>query len=175
MPVHDDALASGMRHAMSQLAVGVVMVTTTIDGRPRGVTVSACCSVSMEPPMLLISLLQTTASAQAILKTNRFGVSILGARALETARYGSALGVPKFIEAYCRGDVPKARTPGIAGAIAHIHCEIAEVVRGGDHVIFLGHVVKVDVGSEGDNPLVYYDRRYHHLTDESDVVPLRAT
>jgi flavin reductase ActVB len=165
-----DQVTDGLRHAMSQLAAGVVMVTTMVDGRPWGLTVSACCSVSMDPPMLLVSLGESTASAKAILETRRFGVSILGARTLGTAQFGSTRGEAKFIEPYCHDPADQAsETPVIAGAIAHIDCHVAEVVRGGDHLIFIGDVVGVTTTQTADNALVYHDRRYHRLTADSDV------
>jgi flavin reductase (DIM6/NTAB) family NADH-FMN oxidoreductase RutF len=49
-------VGSAFREAMSLLAAAVVMVTTRIDGRPWSLTISSCCSVSVAPPMILISL-----------------------------------------------------------------------------------------------------------------------
>ena len=82
-------VAAGFRDAMGQLATGVVMVTCYVDGRPWGLTVSACCSVSVSPPLLLVSLSKQTASAQAIADDGRFGVSILGEALIDVARFGS--------------------------------------------------------------------------------------
>ena len=53
--MHAD-VAEGFRAAMSRLAAGVVMVTCHVDDKPWGLTVSACCSVSMDPPLLPVSL-----------------------------------------------------------------------------------------------------------------------
>jgi flavin reductase ActVB len=71
---HDTA--DGFRAAMSRLAAGVVMVSCHVDEKPWGLTVSACCSVSMDPPLLLVSLGSETASARAIGETGRFGVAL---------------------------------------------------------------------------------------------------
>src|SRR6185436_935371 len=66
--------------AMRVLAAGVVMVTTWHDDRPWGLTISACCSVAVDPPEILISLRSTTVSCRSILRRDRFGVSILSGR-----------------------------------------------------------------------------------------------
>lgn len=155
--------------AMSRLATGVVMVTCKVQGRPWGLTVSACCSVSVAPPLLLASLGSETASASAIGETRRFGVSILGEASLDVARFGSAKGQPKFVHEFCRddNDGPSA-TPVVAGAIAHVDCVVQQGVSAGDHLIYIGAVENV-LTNFGDTPLVYYDRRYHRLGASTDL------
>jgi flavin reductase (DIM6/NTAB) family NADH-FMN oxidoreductase RutF len=166
----EERLREELRGAMSQFAAGVVMVTTVVDGRPWGMTVSACCSVSMEPPMLLVSLAENSVSAKAIADTGCFGVSILGSRTLPAAQYGSVRGAQKFLEAHC-DELSRSRsaTPVVAGAIAHVDCRVAQSLQGGDHVVFLGEVVEVLTADRPDDPLVYHGRRYHRLTEESAV------
>ena len=93
-----DAVLDGFRTAMSQLAAGVVMVTCRVGGKPWGLTVSACCSVSMSPPLLLVSLGSATTSTRAIQDSGEFGVSLLGQSLIDVARFGSAPGQPKFVE-----------------------------------------------------------------------------
>ncbi len=158
-------VAAGFREAMGRLATGVVMVTCHVDGKPWGLTVSACCSVSVAPPLILVSLSEQTASAHAITVDGRFGVSILGEELIEVARFGSAKGQPKFVDDFVRGDGDGAgdsATPAVARALAHIDCAVVQSVRAGDHVIFIGSVANV-IAHLGDRPLVYYDRAYHSL------------
>ncbi|MEA2365180.1 MAG: 4-nitrophenol 2-monooxygenase / 4-nitrocatechol 4-monooxygenase, reductase component [Thermoleophilaceae bacterium] len=162
-------LAPGFREAMSLLATGVVLVTTHVDGRPWGTTVSACCSVSMEPPLLLVSLARESASAQAITAEGRFGVCILGGHLLEVARFGSAPGQPKFIESFCKTDDSKGqqlKSPVIAGAPAHVDCRVERRIEAGDHILFLGEVEAVAV-SGNIGPLVYFARGFHTLPGPS--------
>lgn len=164
-------VATSFRDAMGQLATGVVMVTCHVGGKPWGLTVSACCSVSVEPPLLLVSLGAETASAHAIAEEARFGVSILGEKLIDVARFGSAKGQPKFVAEYCRdGSDSRAgsMSPAIATAIAHIDCEVEQIVRAGDHVIYIGAVRNV-IADPGDRPLVYHSRNYHRLTAADDL------
>jgi flavin reductase ActVB len=156
-----DAVLDGFRTAMSRLAAGVVMVTCHVDGKPWGLTVSACCSVSMAPPLLLVSLGAQTTSARAILEGRRFGVSLLGERLIDVARFGAAQGRPKFVDGYC-ADGHACGTPVVAGAIAHVDCDLDRDVPAGDHVLLIGHVRHV-VLTDGDRPLVYFARDYVSL------------
>jgi flavin reductase (DIM6/NTAB) family NADH-FMN oxidoreductase RutF len=161
----DHELAPGFREAMSMLATGVVLVTTHVDGRPWGTTVSACCSVSMQPPLLLVSLARESTSAKAITADGRFGVCILGGHLLEVARFGSAPGQPKFIESFCdTGECEEEppRSPAIAGAPAHVDCRVERRIEAGDHILFLGKVEAVAV-SRNIGPLVYFARGFHTL------------
>jgi flavin reductase ActVB len=156
------------RLAMSRLAAGVVMVTCQVDGKPWGLTVSACCSVSMAPPMLLVSLGAETTSARAILQDGRFGVSLLGESLIDVARFGAARGRPKFVDGFCDADGDVSRTPAVANALAHADCVLERQVPAGDHVLLLGRVRNV-VLSEGERPLVYFSRSYHRLERSTDL------
>ena len=167
----DSVLSDLFRESMSQLATGVVMVTCWLDGKPWGLTVSACCSVSVEPPLLLVSLNRQTASARAINADASFGVSILGERLIDVARFGAAKGQPKFVDRFCRVDEDGehvAGSPVVAGALAHIHCKVEQQIEAGDHLIYLARVDSVLL-ENGDRPLVYYARTYHRLAGSSDL------
>ncbi len=155
--------------AMSQLATGVMMVTCKVEDRPWGLTVSACCSVSVSPALLLVSLSAQTTSARAIGATGRFGVSILGEASLNVARFGSAKGQPKFVHDFCHDDREgSSATPVVAGAIAHVDCVVQQCVTAGDHLIYIGAVEHV-LTNTGQSPLVYYARRYHRLGMTTDL------
>lgn len=150
------------REAMSRLGAGVVMVTCELDSRPWGLTVSACCSVSGEPPLLLVSLGAETASTHAILQQRRFGVSVLGESLVDAARFGSTPGQAKFVQNYCRFDVPQSNTPVLSGALTHLDCTTEQQMQVGDHILFIGHVRSVVFPTSG-RPLIYFGRRYHPL------------
>ncbi len=154
--------AVDFREAMGSLATGVVVVTTHLEGRPWGMTVSACCSVSLSPPSLLVSLASTTSSARAIGASGRFGVSILSADAIEVARFGAARGMPKFLNASQCSSQASSLSPVIAGALAHVDCELADSLVVGDHEVFVGEVRDVTL-DPGDEPLVYFARSFRTL------------
>jgi flavin reductase ActVB len=156
------------RESMSQLASGVSIVTTEIDGRPWGLTISACCSISMDPPLIMISLATKTASSEGILGTNRFGVSILAENQLEIAKAGAKPGEPKFFEKYTE---PKGtgNFHVVKEALAHVNCEVYNTVIAGDHTIFIGEVKEVIVGGS-QTPLLHYQRQFGSFSNELKMV-----
>jgi flavin reductase ActVB len=158
-------LGVAFKEAMSLLAASVVMVTTRVDGRPWGLTISACCSVSANPPMLLISLGEHTTSAKEIHAQGRFGVSVLSQHQIEAAKAGAAAGAPKFVEGFCADEgepADPARSPAIKGASVHLDCAVEREVHVADHVLFIGQVEDLVLSPSG-TPLLYWARRYREL------------
>lgn len=152
---------------MSLLAAGVVMVTTRVQRRPWGLTVSACCSVSLDPPLVLVSLNRRTQSWRAIRDARSFGVSILREDQHEIARLGSAPGSPKFVDEFCETDVTDAdRAPMIRGCLFHIDCAVVNTYEAGTHALVVGAVRLALPGSgKSDTPLIYFDRAFRRLGD----------
>jgi flavin reductase ActVB len=153
--------AATFREAMSRLASGVVLVTSCIDGRPWGMTVSAACPVCIAPPTMLISLSTHTALARAVDAERRFGVTVLGDRALPVARFGAEVGAPKFLDEGlgldCGGEHPAASM--VDGALAHVDCDVVETMVHQTHTIYLGRVRATTVTAPA-RPLVHYDRGF---------------
>jgi flavin reductase ActVB len=155
------AQAPEFADAMSELASGVVVVTCWVGDRPWGMTVTAFASVSADPPTVLVSLDSDGAAARAIASTRRFGVSMLAAEQVALARYGSAPRATKFLEPFVEprgGD----ESPAVAGALAHLDCEVAATVEVADHTVFFGRV-RTAHSAPGSAPLVYQRRGYRTL------------
>src|SRR5215203_4542513 len=127
-------------------------------------TVTAFASLSARPPTVLVSLGSQTASARAITAPRTFGVSILAAEQIALARYGSAPGAAKFLEPFSESRPGRSASPVVAGALAHLDCEVAEAVRIADHTVFVGRVRAVRAPRAG-MPLVYHRRAYRTLAD----------
>jgi flavin reductase (DIM6/NTAB) family NADH-FMN oxidoreductase RutF len=162
--------------AMSALASSVVLVTCWVGDRPWGMTVTAFASVSVDPPTVLVSLRSEATSVRSITDTRRFGVSILAADQLAVARYGSAPGATKFLERFTESG--GYASPVVAGALAHLDCELAEAVQVADHTVLFGRAQAVRAFRAG-TPLLYHRRAYrtllcpgqhtHRLEGTSDV------
>jgi len=153
------------RAAMSVLAAGVVMVTTWQDGRPWGLTISACCSVTVDPPEIMISVRSTTVSCRTLLEDRRFGVSILSAAQKPLAEFGSAVGAAKFVDDYC-DDLNELESPMIADALCHLDCAVSLHQNVGDHTLVVGrvlHVVHPQATPENPEPLLYFNRNFWNL------------
>lgn len=151
--------------AMSALASGVVIVTSWLDDRPWGMTVTAFASVSADPPTVLASLGSETTLARAIAQSQRFGVSILAEEQLPVARYGSAPGTAKFLEPFVDANEGANASPLVAGALAHIDCELSDAVQvAADHTVFFGRV-RLARAAHGRQPLLYHRRDYRVLDE----------
>jgi|ERR1043166_2584588 flavin reductase (DIM6/NTAB) family NADH-FMN oxidoreductase RutF len=145
------------KSALSRFASGVTVVSTKdANGKLHGITVSAFCSVSLNPPMVLICIEKSTVSHYAFEESGVFVVNILGAaQAAESEKFAAPF-IDKFegVEFY----------PGIEGvpifkeALANLECRLTFSYHGGDHSIFVGQVENVTV-REGD-PLVYFRSEY---------------
>lgn len=145
------------RNALSRFASGVSVVTTRDNsGRFFGITVSAFCSVSLVPPLVLICIEKATASHFAFAESGAFVVNILKNSQVDLSERFAAPAPDKFEDIACH--------PGIEGipvlneSLAGIECRLTGVYDAGDHSIFVGEVEATSV-SEGD-PLLYFRSRY---------------
>lgn len=154
------------KDAMSVLAGAVVMVTTYVDGRPWGLTISSCCSVTAEPPQVVISLRSSTVSCREVMRSRGFGVSMLSAAQRPVAELGAAVGTPKFVEDYCEGHHEVLTGPPIAGALCHLSCSVVNSFEVGDHHLIVGEVrtVRMREDRRDADPLLYFDRGFRHLS-----------
>ena len=156
--------------AMSALASGVVVVTSRVDDRPWGLTVTSFASVSAAPPTVLVSLRSAGASARSIAAARSFGVSILSEEQLAVARRGSEPGAPKFLGHFGEAGDDISATPAVAGALAHLECEVADAVRIADHTVFFGGVRAARARRAG-TPLLYHRRDYRSLATPAAAHP----
>lgn len=168
MNVHDQAqLQVHFCEVMAGVATPVSVVTATVEGLPYGTTVSAFASLSMNPPMVLVSLDRQSELLGLIQRSGRFGVNVLGssqsALALTFARKG---GVRKFDGVAWELDHDLPRLPRTPGWLA---CDLTALVDGGDHVIALGRVVAAD--TVDGKPLTYHGRNFgtHSALDEATL------
>ena len=150
------------RTAMRAFTTGVVIVTVEEDGRRAGLTINSCCSISVQPPQVLISLAHAASLREPLLRLGRFGLSILGERHRELAELGAVRGGPKTVDAFVErlGDEGPAT---IAGALAHLDCSVVRRFEVSDHTLVIGLVE--DAVVVGGEPLVYFDRTFRKLGD----------
>lgn len=154
------------RDVIGHFATGVSVITVRDAGADFGVTVSAVCSVSLEPPMLLVCLNRTSRTQGAVARAGSFGMNILGRGQTELARRFATDSNDKFdgVEvAY--GELGH---PLLKAAIAHVECRVVEQATGGTHTIFIAEVKRAQ-RFEGE-PLLYFRGEFGSLgTGEADV------
>ena len=154
--------------AMRSLATGVVMVVAQRGDRLWGLTISACCSISANPPQVLISLADDASCRDAILDTGRFGLSVLRDDQKHLAELGAVPGGPKYVDAFCQDAGSGRGTTMIAGALVHVDCAVARVFEVSDHTILIGNVEAVVTPEGPGGPLLYFDRTFHTLGEPRD-------
>ncbi len=149
------------RGALGRFATGVTVVTGLMpDGTPAGVTVNAFTSVSLRPPLVLISLADSTICLDAFIKGDRFAVNVLRddqhtlSLAFATRRKHKFKGVD-----YGTWD---SGCPILPGCLANLECTRVAVHQGGDHVVVIGEVDRMEHSEDG-NPLLYYRGSYARL------------
>ncbi|WP_461471757.1 flavin reductase family protein [Pararhodobacter sp.] len=152
------------RAAMARFPGAVTIITTrTPEGR-RGITATAVCSVTADPPSLLICVNRATGTCHGILETGRFAVNLLpdpsDALAMRFAGAGGATGEEKFALGDWCDDAQGL--PLLANARVAFSCEVAESLTAGTHQVFIGQITGIRHG-EGA-ALLYEQSRFHRLT-----------
>jgi flavin reductase (DIM6/NTAB) family NADH-FMN oxidoreductase RutF len=152
------------REVMASFPSGVVVLTAFgHDGLPRGLTVSAFCAVSLEPPLALACIDKTSNTLPAVQHTGGFTANILAAGREQLARRMATKASDKF-------DAIKWHRPAGDGggpileddAAAFAVCTLKETIEAGDHWILIG-LVTGGAHLEGVTPMIYSRRVYDPL------------
>jgi flavin reductase ActVB len=156
--------ADGFRQVMGWLAAGVSVVTT-VDraGRPWGLTATAVCSVSLDPPLTLVCIDRGADCHQAFLEAEAFAVNLLRDTQQELSHHFAKKDALKFEGILYRPGV--TGVPILADGLANLECRIRVRHPGGDHTIVIGEAVHSVVPSSEDSgsPLVHFRGGYVRL------------
>jgi flavin reductase (DIM6/NTAB) family NADH-FMN oxidoreductase RutF len=167
---------------MSHFATGVTVVTTTLNHTSFSLTVNAFCSVSLNPPLILVSLDRGSQTYAVIRQSGVFAVNMLTqeqeALAMRFAR--KDVSSKPFDDIAMRaGETTGA--PLFAEALASIECRVAQEYPGGDHTLVLGEVVSVHYRTDhlANEPLLYYRSAFQVHTSPAlvakDLPPTNGT
>lgn len=143
------------RMAMGNVATPVSIVTAHEHGVPHGTTVSAFASLSMDPPMILVSLDRRSELLEIVRRTGSFGVNVLGTHQAATAARFASKGVDRFADVAWSLD---SGVPRLDGSASWVACELQALIDGGDHEVALGTVLRADHDELA--PLTYHNRRF---------------
>jgi flavin reductase (DIM6/NTAB) family NADH-FMN oxidoreductase RutF len=146
------------RETMSRVPSPVTVVTTLAASGPHGTTVSAFCSLSADPPLVLVALDRSSGLLALLRETRRFGVNLLASAQEDLALACAKKGESKFETVPWHLD---DELPRIEGAAAWLSCDVKEFLPGGDHEIVVGLVDRCSTG-EGE-AIVYHRRRFLEL------------
>lgn len=159
------------RAAMARLTAGVTLVTAhDADGGPRGedvgMTATAFMSVSLEPPLVMVSVRNGSRMDDLLAEQPLWAVSLLSERQRQIAgRFAMKGRISDRLLfedlAWKRGEVSGA--PLVGGALATVECRTEQRVEAGDHTLVIGRVLAVELPSADEGPLTYFRGKYRQL------------
>jgi flavin reductase (DIM6/NTAB) family NADH-FMN oxidoreductase RutF len=151
--------------ALRELVLSVVVVAAS-DGAATACATSTTSYVSLSPPVLAVALRPGSRTAQMVLRTQQFSVSVLAADQAELARRAGRPGTAtnKMAEAGITPQPPPDATgpPGVAGSGAVLWCAVTDAVPVGDSLVIFGQVTSHQ--AVGDDPLLIRHRRRYLAT-----------
>jgi flavin reductase ActVB len=152
--------ADGFREAMASFPSGVTIVTTA-DGAGRwwGFTATSFCSVSMEPPLVLVCLATAAECHPVFARSLRWVVHVIHPEHADLALRFATRGADKFADTGFVAD--EHGLPVLPRACAVLDCTVHARHPGGDHTILVGRVERTRLGE--DLPAVWFRRRFHPL------------
>lgn len=147
-------MASGdeLREVMRRYPAGISVVTLDNDGERLGLTIASLVSLSLEPPLVGISVAKTAAMHELLRGAGGFAVSILGAHQEALAQH-FARGVPPIAMWHGIDVRESPRGPLLEGSLGWVECGLETELDAGDHTFFLGTVERAEPGADGP-PLV---------------------
>lgn len=127
-----------MRGSIGRFLTGVAVVTADDGREPAGMTINSLTSISLDPPIVMISLNFGTRTGDAIEDSDRYAVSILSSKQEAVARQFASRGGARF-EAGTFDTAPSG-LPAVQDALAQLDCRVVEKHTIGDHRVFFGRV-----------------------------------
>jgi flavin reductase (DIM6/NTAB) family NADH-FMN oxidoreductase RutF len=152
-----------LRRIMRKWATGVTVVTAAKGDKRQGMTVSSFTSVSLTPPLILVSLETASATCQLVAETHSFAVSILAENQRETSdRFAGR--EPERTDRFEGLELHTSPSghPIPSGTLAFIDCKVVDELLAGTHTVFIAEVRSGDILDQ-DEPLLYFDRAYRTL------------
>jgi flavin reductase (DIM6/NTAB) family NADH-FMN oxidoreductase RutF len=148
------------RSVLGRFASGVTIVTARDDaGVDHGMTVSAFCSLSLDPPLVLLCVDHAASMYELLLTHPQFGISILSSNQEAYSRRFADPDSDRFDGiAYSRGE---SGVVLLEESLAHLECRATEHYEGGDHTIFIAEVEHAE--PRDGRPLLYYRGGYAQL------------
>jgi flavin reductase (DIM6/NTAB) family NADH-FMN oxidoreductase RutF len=143
------------RDAFAAVPMPVAVITALDGGRPYGTTVSSFCSLSAQPPLVMVALDHGSSTLRAVRETARMGVNVLAAGQEGLARVCATKALGKLDDASWS---PAGGLPRLDGTAVWLGCELQDCHSAGDHVILVGLVVDADVAPAA--PLLYHRRDF---------------
>jgi flavin reductase (DIM6/NTAB) family NADH-FMN oxidoreductase RutF len=149
-----------LRRVMGHFATGVTIITTKDkEGSPNGLTANAFMSLSLDPPLVLISVDKSAQCYHCFESMNGFTVNFLSEEQENISRRFATKGIDKFAGLQWREGTNGAAI--LHAALGYVECRIRQCHDGGDHTIVVGEVVAAH--ASGGQPLIFFKGKYQRL------------
>jgi flavin reductase (DIM6/NTAB) family NADH-FMN oxidoreductase RutF len=149
-----------LRDVMRRFPAPVAVVTTRDEDERYGLTVGSLVSLSLEPPLIGVSIGKESSSHEPIRRADGFAISLLSEAQEHEARHFARSGVPPAFLWQGAAVRDGAHGPLVEGALAWLECRTHSAHDVGDHTLFVGEVESYELG-EVTRGLVYRDSSYH--------------
>lgn len=148
------------RRLLGRFASGIAIITARDGERDVGMTVSAFCSVSLTPPLVLVCVARNASMHDLLLRHPKLGISIIGTEHEEHSRRFADKNETRRFDGvpFSRG---KSAVMLLDDAAAQLECQLVSHHPAGDHTIFIAEVERGALG-EG-RPLLYFRGSYAQL------------
>lgn len=161
--------ANGFRTIMRQQAGAVALICTGTEGARFGLTATAVCSLTDDPPTVLVCVNRSASAHDTISRSGRFSVNLLTDDHSELAAIFSGQtglrGEERFTADGVVWTAHASGTPCLQGAIASLDCEVSDEQKFSSHTIFIGRVLEGAV-DEAARPLLYFRGKFGALSGE---------
>ena len=151
------------RDAMARLGAAVNIITTGGPAGRGGFTASAVCSVTDEPPTLLLCMNRNATAAPMLKANGTVCVNVVAAAQKETAMVFAGVTKCPMEERFLAGhwETGEAGDPMLDGAVAAFDCKVTEIIEKGTHLVVFAEVEQIRQGNAADHGLIYFGRDYH--------------
>jgi flavin reductase (DIM6/NTAB) family NADH-FMN oxidoreductase RutF len=152
-----------MREAMRQWATGVTIVSSLHAGKRHGMTVSSFTSISLDPPLVLVSLAKEARTHDLVQRSGIFGVTMLNVGQEDISdRFAGR--TTEDQDRFADLEIFRLETgaPFLTGGLSFLDCNVISTLDIGDHTLFIGEVIAMQVNHKGE-PLIYHNRGYRRL------------
>ncbi|WP_213955452.1 flavin reductase family protein [Variovorax sp. dw_954] len=146
------------RSVMGRFATGVTVVSYHREGRPAGMTANAFLSVSLDPPLVLVSVRRNSQFTTHVRHGSRYGVNLLAESQQDLSSHFGG----RSVEGMPIPFMHSAGTPLIDGSLAHIVARVVDIHSAGDHLLYIGEIEHLSHGTDA-SPLIFYGGNYRQV------------
>jgi flavin reductase (DIM6/NTAB) family NADH-FMN oxidoreductase RutF len=150
------------RRTCAQFTTGITVVTVLDNlGHPHGMTLNSFSSISLEPPLVMVSIDLRNAILGHFISSSWFAINILADHQENLSRRFSTPVEDRFIGVNWHAGI--SGTPILDGTLAYLECSVVRTFEAGDHTVLIGEVRQA--GYVEGKPLIYFDSGYRGLNE----------